>query len=1486
MKKNRKKWIILFLSCAVILTLIPLAYYGGVSKAAETPEEVTRGVVDSLEQLPQYNNEENFAAERGSKNHPFTILEIVPYEEYAEFGYHIGGCEPIDVENLYGRSIGGTLESLGDFDCPVASCYFFSDEPEGKTEMYDSNPTPTYGDWLGNLKGYYERVEDGSGTFVCEIETVTQTQESNEESYDTEVPQETEAQTVSETKTTFRKQSGGNFIWHTLRSDEEEYNKGDLFDAAGQTIENIGDRYYTYRKTSEDDTVIQVNYDVIKNRENFLKQTLRLSDEQAAGYSVVIKTITPQELNNRTEWINYADLIVLSPKSHVGALPELWQKYNRLRKTATAGFNASKTGFSDGRDISWEVALLIYNKVTAQKNYAAIIIDDGVYNTIPESKNVTIDVLDWNMNSSGFTIQRDGSKNNTYKLCVMLLCMDSNLFHSLYLSGDTPIVHDGVISKQTGDAAEYWSDYTFLPVPVRTEINSWDYAYRYWKLDEDNSGVPDYWENYGIYPEISAIKNLVKGHVYTYPGDTSISQSYTQDSQWKTNIYSKEYNDYMKQIGKEGIANPSDATCFILGIGTGGDEPDNTWGTKLRVLDIEPCVALSKTAEDGSTYLLDGKVYSEPKWTLTENYIRTLVPDFTGEIEITHQTTAEFNGKVEDLNSQYDLIYIGVDCGAYNLATYDVNNQWSWKNITLQNNPVGINQIVLPDWNDNSLDGKIYIHTGDLMLSTEKEKSSRTASVKFLYDVNSNTSVDKNVANPTLRFGGNDISRLKQKELQEYVNAGYPVVAATYLYNLEKSIIDENSNIYQFVSENKLENGNRIYSETKPKAIVQAVKSKTTEVTFKELPAIYNGETQNGSAQITNANYLPVDSGRSYLWFSFDVNADGYAYRIYLDSDRNGKFSDEEVVHEGAAVNGNNTYKYRLSTSLVGLLQWKIEVYKTDNPGERFMETGCSAARNNTGVRKKVNVLQIMPKDGSYDGSLNLQNSELFRKYYENLTDYEIKITSITWEKFNSYFKNAGFKYDMSKEIGADNPVNEDKIASSANLSGYNMIIVGFGDTYGSVDLSNQYGAVDYLKYYIAQGKSILFTHDVTSMYNLKKDGKSVFGHTANMQLRDVMGMNRYKAVSNQLSAGEREQVIAYQNSQTDEEGESIYDTISSTALHGFTYYALKRLGWISGNQTVNSQKNYRMPYQYMITNTEGNAVCNVNYATRTTGFNDNNDLTTKASKLNEGQITQYPYKISEDLQIAQTHGQWYQLNVEDPEVTVWYTLSDDHYCAGWDEKDQYGRGTALTYGVSPYDASNNYYIYSKGNVFYSGVGHSTITSDGQGDMEAKLFVNTMIAASRASFEPPVVEITNADAYLSGVQNYTLEVMREYDNGETDVSMENNLVAETFTDSDTVTITFTTVDFNPVSTHLEGWIYLADGEYIDEIVRLSDGAVLHADDTHKFSGLTNGAEYSLTYKKTELDSHRLLKFELKNDRINTKSTTTLNMTVQPLFELD
>ena len=93
--------------------------------------------------------------------------------------------------------------------------------------------------------------------------------------------------------------------------------------------------------------------------------------------------------------------------------------------------------------------------------------------------------------------------------------------------------------------------------------------------------------------------------------------------------------------------------------------------------------------------------------------------------------------------------------------------------------------------------------------------------------------------------------------------------------------------------------------------------------------------------------------------------------------------------------------------------------------------------------------------------------------------------------------------------------------------------------------------------------------------------------------------------------------------------------------------------------------------------------------------------------------------------------------------MTVWYCLADN--------------GSSYGIGASPMDAVNNYYIYSKGNIFYSGVGHSSIN----GDEEVKLFVNTMIAAYRQDTSAPYAEVVNDDVIQNDEHVYTLQVLRE-----------------------------------------------------------------------------------------------------------------------------
>ena len=441
---------------------------------------------------------------------------------------------------------------------------------------------------------------------------------------------------------------------------------------------------------------------------------------------------------------------------------------------------------------------------------------------------------------------------------------------------------------------------------------------------------------------------------------------------------------------------------------------------------------------------------------------------------------------------------------------------------------------------------------------------------------------------------------------------------------------------------------------------------------------------------------------------------------------------------------------------------------------------------------------------------------------------------------------------------------------------------------------------VDFLKFYIASGKSVLFTHDLTSFHNQKAGD---YGYSANTLLRDVMGMNRYKAISKNVP--DKQKLINYQSKRS-------YDTVTDIngneleQKHGFTYYALKRLGWTEDQQNYN--KDQKVPYQYMITSSEtGTPICDIGEIAHT-GFINTNDITTKVEQSNQGQITEYPYKIDESFTISPTHGQYYQLDMEDPEVTVWYTLADDGKHKVCENID----GTAVTYGVSPKDAANNYYIYSKGNVFYSGVGHSEITQE----MEAKLFINTMIAAYRASYEPPMIEIMNPDAEITDVNtmNYQMTANDEYNDDDDDATTSGSssgsssvpckvqLEGQGADNNDYIKVRFSPVELNAISTTLTCSIYYeADGatHYVQRIYDANTDKEIDStlkDGKCVYEGVQNMHEYYFYYPKKYLNewkdgsttksARRTINFYIKNNKAKLPRYQTLDMSVRALFRLD
>ena len=87
-------------------------------------------------------------------------------------------------------------------------------------------------------------------------------------------------------------------------------------------------------------------------------------------------------------------------------------------------------------------------------------------------------------------------------------------------------------------------------------------------------------------------------------------------------------------------------------------------------------------------------------------------------------------------------------------------------------------------------------------------------------------------------------------------------------------------------------------------------------------------------------------------------------------------------------------------------------------------------------------------------------------------------------------------------------------------------------------------------------------------------------------------------------------------------------------------------------------------------------------------------------------------------------------------------------------------------------DARNNYYIYSIGNVTYSGMGNSELDHSGD-DLETKLFVNTVVAAYKAGVEAPDVKILDAPDKNAAEKKYEYIT---YDSSFSDKPIEDDIV--------------------------------------------------------------------------------------------------------------
>ena len=519
---------------------------------------------------------------------------------------------------------------------------------------------------------------------------------------------------------------------------------------------------------------------------------------------------------------------------------------------------------------------------------------------------------------------------------------------------------------------------------------------------------------------------------------------------------------------------------------------------------------------------------------------------------------------------------------------------------------------------------------------------------------------------------------------------------------------------------------------------------------------------------------------------------------LYVDSNSDGKFSGtreiinpryytvlkDNVIHKGKLTSSKTSwYKitYKLPKYYVGIVPWKIKIESVDGNGlNRYTSATGFGYVQNSGAAKKINILQIKSSDNVQSHFNENYKGDYTRYKYNNLFYYNYRDTAgnlLTFKdpsiRYNNWIgegtfdmaDNALFKelldevkntgdFDITiKSVSPEtliywyndwrmkNPDKRPLEYFDATATKYDMIVMGFGDSYTLPNVNN---CLEPIQDWANSGKPILYTHDCTSQVNYR--GTSSWNYDLNRMIRGLVGLDRYGVLNNwPLRVG----TGADKNNAVTKFEKTKYPTIAANTSDNSV--TSSRLFEIAKENAERNNKDIKdIAYEPRSNKTKivkevqgftngslvylsGNESTNAQFKFAK-GYVRSERHTNRVEQINKGQITTYPFKIEKELEVAKTHYQPYQIdfNEDDDEdgesdLIVWYTLAS---------RQSMKNNPASEYNLAPRDVRNNYYIYTKGNITYSGVGHDKVT----GREEMKLYVNTLIAAYKAAMVPPSIE--------------------------------------------------------------------------------------------------------------------------------------------------
>lgn len=708
----------------------------------------------------------------------------------------------------------------------------------------------------------------------------------------------------------------------------------------------------------------------------------------------------------------------------------------------------------------------------------------------------------------------------------------------------------------------------------------------------------------------------------------------------------------------------------------------------------------------------------------------------------------------------------------------------------------------------------------------------------------------------------------------------------TYLYEfVEKALENQYNNFFAVgeLEEGTAEGGSELFKFYLNRPKVSVVNT------------LVNGTKEDGSdIYYVSADAF----GKYQLQYTFTIKNEGaatydtkYCCKLYIDVNSDGKYSKQEEVSDiaiyqnGSQVSSEELYadreyvlKRQVPDGYKGLLPWKIEITQCNNDNIYTSMNGYTKLK---GMEKEVlNIIQIgrdkFPDLSWFGGNneslfdlgaeINNKNSVFHKLIYGGTVDgqtykgisdeFEINVTFLTISEYEE---------KMAKPENAD------------YLKDFNMLILGFSDMYGNISGTDTTGAMGAIIDFINSGKSVLFAHDTTSFFNYptrysiysnnyarsnaypwrnnpndsRSTGTSYYYYAAglNTYVRPLVGMDRYGILSSSvLKKGNILSTDSDEFKQVAAMGKDIAykpksgKTKTVPEVQGYTYTTIN-----SKDQKVNSSSNSYNRYELDMSKSETwrftNSYLNIRYDT--VYYKDSKTDTGEipnpyngeidnlyVTQVNNGQITEYPYKLPEKFEVAETHGQYYQLDYTadddgdgQSDLVVWYCLSTQG--TGSSEKQ-------TIYSQSPNDVRNNYYIYNKGNVTYTGMGHKMHSSSKYTVAEAKLFINTMIASYQAGIKPPTIAVKE-NSLKESPEIHTMYRFYDDANG---ISLNDDATVE---NSEKVYFTVSDVNFVKGTRSITSHVYYDDGSGTgDTTIPVNDGIkVTKLDD--KIYDATTGA---------------------------------------------